>query len=174
MFSLMQARPFESDAPDGALRAIIRRDPADGKPELVELAWGLAPAEPGQRPFRFLRAEGRAFPSHRCLIPASEFHVRARSRRYRFYREDGNWFYLAGVWRPPSRDWPESFAVLTVEANPEVARYQARQGAMIPRNRHLHWLDLTLPESELLVTPPARTFLVEQIGDQMAQPMLAL
>ncbi len=170
----MHATPFESDAPVGARRAIIRRDPADGKPELIQLAWGLAPSEFGGRPFRFVRSEGRTFPSHRCLIPASEFHVRTNGRGYRFRRDDGNWFYLAGIWRAASRDWPTSFAVLTVEANPEVMRYQERQGAMIPRNRHMQWLDLTLPEADLLVTPPARTFSVEEIAQAGAQPMLAL
>jgi putative SOS response-associated peptidase YedK len=171
----MQAKPFESDAPDGARRAIVRRDPADGKPELIELVWGLASAQAGEPPFRFVRSEDRTFPSHRCLIPASEFHVRAGRRRYRFYREDGNWFYLAGIWRPRTQDHPEAFAVLTVPANAEVARYQERQGAMIPRNQNMQWLDLTRPESDLLVTPPARTFLVEEIGrDADRQPMLAL
>jgi hypothetical protein len=28
----------------------------------------------------------------------------------------------------------------------------------------MHWLDLTHPEVDLLITPPARTFLVEEIG----------
>ncbi|KEQ54775.1 SOS response-associated peptidase family protein [Sphingobium chlorophenolicum] len=171
----MQATPFDSDAPDGTRRAIVRSDPADGKPELIELAWGLAPANPGEPPFRFVRSEDRAFPSHRCLVPATEFHVRAGRRRYRFFREDGNWFYLAGIWRPRKGEHPDAFAVLTVPANLEVARYQTRQGAMITRNRTMQWLDLTHPESDLLVTPPARTFLVEEIGrDAARQPMLAL
>jgi hypothetical protein len=39
----------------------------------------------------------------------------------------------------------------------------------------LQWLDLTLPEHEQLVTPPARTFVVEELREQGAvQPMLAL
>lgn len=171
----MQAIAFDSNAPLGARRAIIRRDAADGKPELVELAWGLPPSEPAGRPFRFVRSEGRAFPSHRCLIPASEFHVTVGERRYRFSLEDRNWFYLAGIWRPATRDYPESYAILTVEANAEVARYQERQGALIRRNRHMQWLDLTLPEEEQLVTPPLRTFIVEELRDHGAiQPMLAI
>jgi putative SOS response-associated peptidase YedK len=39
----------------------------------VELPWGLQPRERGGRPFTVVRAEGRTFPSHRCLVPASEF-----------------------------------------------------------------------------------------------------
>jgi hypothetical protein len=72
----MQAPPFESDPPHGALRAIARRDPVDAEPELIELARGIASTYPGEPPFRFVRSEGREFPSHRCLIPASECHVR--------------------------------------------------------------------------------------------------
>ena len=163
MFYAMRATAFDSDAPAGDRRCIIRRDAADGKPELVELAWGFEPSEPGGRPFRFVRSEGRQFPVNRCLVPASEFHVARAGRRYRFRLEDGNWFYLAGIWRPATPTWPEAYAVLTVPANPEVARYQDRQGAIIRRNRHMQWLDLTVPEEDQLVTPPARSFTVEEI-----------
>lgn len=124
MFSSMIATAFDSDAPLGSRRAVIRYNAAEL--EMVELAWGLKPKAVDERPFRFVRSEGRAFPDHRCLVPASEFHVTTAKRRYRFALEDGNWFYLAGVWRPATREWPESYAILTVEANPEVARYQER------------------------------------------------
>ena len=83
----MQATPFESDAPAGARRAIIRRNAEEL--EMVELAWGLEPKDGDSRPFRFVRAEGRVFPTHRCLIPASEFQVTRTGRRYRFSLEDG-------------------------------------------------------------------------------------
>ncbi|MDO6415360.1 SOS response-associated peptidase family protein [Sphingomonas sp. BIUV-7] len=174
MFAAMQATAFESDAPLGARRAVIRRDAVDGSPELVELAWGLAAADPSELPFRFVRSEGRTFPTHRCLVPASEFHVSYRDRRYRFTLEDGNWFYLAGIWRPSVRGFPEAYAILTVAANPEVARYQDRQGALIRRNRHLHWLDGTLPEDEILQTPPPRTFLCEEIDPKPELTCLGL
>jgi putative SOS response-associated peptidase YedK len=170
----MHATPFDSDAPRGTRRLIIRRDPADGKPELLELNWGLQPKGPDDRPFRFVRSKGRLFTRNRCLVPASEFHVQANARRYRFALEDGNWFYLAGIWRAATGGWPASFAVITVPANPEVARYQDRQGALIRRNRHMAWLDHTLPEAEQLVSPPQLTFIVHEITGGYAQSMLAL
>lgn len=159
----MQATAFDNHAPLGARRSVIRRDAVDGSPELVELAWGLAPVVPGGRPLRFIRSENRTFATHRCLIPASEFHVEHHGRRYRVSLDDGNWFYLAGIWRPAAAGFPEAYAVLTVPANAEVARHQDRQGAIIRRNRHLHWLDAVLPEKEILQTPAARTFLCEEI-----------
>ena len=168
----MIASPFDSDAPLGSRRAIIRRDGDDV--EMVELGWGLRPATPEGRPFRFIRSEGREFPTHRCLIPASEFHVTQSGRRYRFTLEDRNWFYLAGVWRPASAGWPESYAIITVAANPEVARYQDRQGAVLLRRQRMDWLDGSIPEAELLQPLPARSFGVEEIvGNGIAQKILA-
>ena len=48
---------------------IIRR--TGDESELVELHWGLKPHSPEHRPLINIRAEGRRFPSHRCLLPAS-------------------------------------------------------------------------------------------------------
>lgn len=60
-------------------------------------------------------------------------------------------------------DWPLSYRVVTVAANPEIARYQERHGAIIRRRQVMHWLGQSVPEAKLLETPPARTFLVEEI-----------
>lgn len=167
MFCIMQAIAFDSNAPLGARRAIIRR--YRDEIEMVELAWGLKPKDPNERPFRFVRAEGRSFPSHRCLIPASEFHVTTEKRSYRFALEDGNWFYLAGIYRPATIDWPESYAVLMIEANPDVARFQDRQGAVLLRRQNMDWLDHRIPEAELLRPLPAWSFDVEEIGGNKGQ-----
>jgi putative SOS response-associated peptidase YedK len=172
MFSTMIATAFDSDAPLGSRRAIVRYNA--GELEMVELAWGLRPKEGDDRPFRFVRAEGRTFPDRRCLIPASEFHVTTRTHRYRCELEDGNWFYLAGIWRPATRDWPESYAILTVEANPDVARYQERQGAVLLRRQRMDWLDGTVCETALLHPPRARTFKISEIAVGQTQPSLAL
>ncbi|MDB5583963.1 MAG: hypothetical protein JWR80_9139 [Bradyrhizobium sp.] len=172
MFLVMIATAFDSDAPLGNRRAIIRRN-AD-ELEMVELAWGLKPKSLDDRPFRFVRAEGRTFPSHRCLIPASEFHITTAKRRYKFGLEDGNWFYLAGIWRPATRDWPESYAIVTIEANPDVARYQDRQGAVLLRRQRMDWLDATVTEDELLRPLPSRSFDVAELTSGPPQAMLAI
>ena len=172
MFPAMIATAFDSDAPLGSRRAIIRYNAAEL--EMVELGWGLRPKTIDDRPFRFVRSEGRTFPSHRCLIPASEFHVTTAKRRYRFALEDGNWFYLAGIWRPATGDWPESYAILTVEANPEVARYQDRQGAVLLRRQRMDWLDATIPEDQLLRPLPARSFDVAELTAGTAESLLPI
>ncbi len=176
MFLSMESpTPFDSDAPLGAGRAIIRRNPDDASEiEMIEATWGSDPRFSAGDSYRFVRSEGRTFPSNRCLIPASEFHMSIGKKRYRVSLDDGNHFYLAGICEPAMGDWPLCYRVITVPANPEVARYQERHGAIIYRRQVKQWLDLTFPETDLLATPPARTFLVEEIGARACQRTLAL
>ncbi|RUV90834.1 SOS response-associated peptidase, partial [Mesorhizobium sp. M5C.F.Ca.IN.020.14.1.1] len=105
----MHASIFDSEASIGQRRVIIRRNA--GGVEMVERPWGFQPEQPGGRPFTVIRAEGRTFPSHRCLVPASEFRHRSRGKHYGFSLADSDWFYFAGIWRPATRDWPEAYAI---------------------------------------------------------------
>lgn len=59
-------------------------------------------------------------------------------------------------------------------ANPEVSLYQERHGAIIQRRQVMHWLDATIPEADLLVTPPARLFRVEEVNPEPRQETFAL
>jgi putative SOS response-associated peptidase YedK len=161
MFSSMQATAFDMDGPLDERRIIVRH--GDDGVEMVELPWGLRPTAPGGRPFLLVRSEGRTFPSHRCLVPATEFRLARRGQRYRFALADGDWFYFAGIWRPASTDWPEAYAILTVAANAEVAPYHERQMAVLRRPQRMDWLDLSRPESELLRPLPRRSFSVERV-----------
>ena len=173
MVTTVTATPFDLDAPLGQRRAIIRRN-GEGI-EMVEAAWGLRPGPSSDRPFTLVRAEGRTFPTHRCLVPASEFRLRSRARAYGFSLADGDWFYFAGVWRPAKADWPVSFAILTVAANDDVAPYQDRQMAVLRRGQRLDWLDELVAEDELLRPLPAGSFRVREDRPAKArQGMLAL
>jgi len=167
--------PFDTAAPLGARRAIIRRNPDDAQEiEMIEATWGSNPRLGDGASFRFARSEGRAFPSHRCLIPVSEFRLTVGDKRYRVTLDGGNFFYLAGIWEAAIGDWPLCYRIITVAANPEVAHFQERHGALIHRRQVKQWLDLTVPEVDLLVTPPERTFMVERIRADAHQPTLAL
>lgn len=166
--------PFDSDAPLGACRPIIRRNPEDtSETEMVEATWGSNPRFAGAS-FRFVRSEGRTFPGQRCLVPASEFQMTVGAKRYRVTLDCGNHFYLAAVWEPPMGEWGLSYRIITVPANAEVAHYQERHGALVHRRQAKHWLDMSVPESDLLVTPPARTFLIEEITPGQRQRAFAL
>lgn len=168
----MSAKVFDSDASLDERRVIIRRDGIDV--EMVELPWGLQPRERGGRPFTVVRAEGRTFPSHRCLIPASEFRHRSQGKHYRFMLADGDWFYFAGIWRPATRDWPEAYAILTVEANDDIAPYHDRQMVVLRREERMAWLDLTRPETALLRSLPKGTFRIARHWEEQRQAAFAL
>ena len=69
--------------------------------------------------------------------------------------------------------WPLAFRVITVAANPDVAPCQGRHGAMIERRQVMGWLAAKVPEGELLVTPPAHVFLIEEFEKRSSQATLA-
>lgn len=167
--------PFNLDAPLGTRRAIIRRNPGDAREiEMVEATWGSNPRFSDGVSYRFVRSEGQAFPTNRCLIPASEFHLSVGDQRYRVTLDADNHFYLAAIWEPVMGEWPLSYRVVTVAANPEVAKHQERHGVIIHRRQVMHWLDHTVPAIDLLETPPACTFNVEEIVGGPEQSVLAV
>jgi putative SOS response-associated peptidase YedK len=167
--------PFDSEAPLEKLLPIIRRNPDDKQEmEMVEARWGSNPRFSDGASYRFVRSEGKTFPAHRCLVPASEFHMTVKDRQYRVKLDDGNFFYLAGVWEPAMAGWPLCFKVVTVAANPEVSHYQDRHGAIILRRQRMQWLDHSVPEIDLLETPAARTFVIEEITAGPRQSLLQI
>jgi putative SOS response-associated peptidase YedK len=68
-------------------------------------------------------------------------------------------------------DWPLCYRVITVPANPEVSRYQERHGAIIQRRQVMQWLDAQVSEIDLLVTPAAGAFVVEEIAANARHPI---
>jgi len=64
--------------------------------------------------------------------------------------------------RPATRDWPEAYTTLTIEANDDVAPFHDRQIAVLRRDQRMAWLDRTCLEEELLRPLPAGTFVVSQ------------
>jgi putative SOS response-associated peptidase YedK len=165
---MMRAKVFQSDAPLDERRVIIRRH--DGDVEMVELPWGLRPRDGDPRAANVVRSEGRSFPTHRCLIPASEF----RHKSFCFSLANGDWFYFAGIWRPAAEDWPEAYAILTIEANADIAPFHDRQMAVLTRDQRMAWLDGTVAEEEILRPLPAGTFRVNRRAGASAQPLLAI
>ncbi|YCI06749.1 SOS response-associated peptidase (plasmid) [Ensifer sp. D2-11] len=165
---MTSATVFQSDTPFDERRVIIRRH--DGDVEMVELPWGLRPRDGGARAVTVVRSEGRTFPTHRCLVPASEF----RHRSFSFSLANGDWFYFAGIWRPATDDWPEAYAILTIEPNDDLAPFHNRQMAVLTRDQRLAWLDGPVPEEEILRPLPARTFRVKRHSIDPVQATLAV
>lgn len=165
---MTSATVFQSDAPLDERRVIIRRH--DGDVEMVELPWGLRPRDGDARVVNVVRSEGRTFATHRCLVPASDF----RHRTFSFSLASGDWFYFAGIWRPAIEDWPEAYAILTIEANADLAPLHDRQMAVLTRDQRLAWLDGLVPEDKILRPLPAGTFRVTRRSPSPIQPMLAV
>jgi putative SOS response-associated peptidase YedK len=168
----MTVKPFNFDSPLDERRVIVRR--SGGDVEMVELPWGLRPGAADGRPYTVLRAEGRTFPSHRCLVPASEFRHRSHGKDYSFRLADGDWFYFAGIWQPATRDWPEAYGIITIESNRDITPYHDRQMAVLRRDERMDWLDLKRSEDDVLRPLPPGSFRVSRLCQGRAQPMLVL
>jgi len=116
-----------------------------GKPEQIELRWGLRPIEPGGRTLSLLRAEGRIITNRRCLIIANDFYLRKgtaggdKRRRVELITQ-APFFCFAGTWQAELRDWPAAFAGLTVEAYPDIAPHQDRHMAVVREEDWTDWL----------------------------------
>ncbi|RYG80585.1 MAG: hypothetical protein EON59_15040 [Alphaproteobacteria bacterium] len=54
--------------------------------------------------------------------------------------------------------------MVTIEANPDIFFYQERQGAVLLRRQNMAWLDLCVPQEDLLRSLPARSFTVAEIA----------
>jgi len=164
--------PFDSEAPAGGVTALVRRNPDNmAEVEMVKAVWGSDPRFSDGINFRFVRAEGRAVPARRCLIPASEFHMGTGDHRYRVTLDSGNFFYLAAVWDPPLADWPLSYRILTIPAGADVIPYQSRHAVIIERRNVMHWLDGTLTNNELFAEPPRHTLFVGPLRAQASLPL---
>lgn len=164
--------PFDPDAPSGGVQALVRRNPDNmTEIEMVKAVWGSDPRFNDGINYRFVRAEGRAFPARRCLIPASEFRMGTGDHRYRVTLDSGNFFYLAAIWDPPLADWPLSYRILTIPAGADVIPFQSRHGVIIQRRDVQHWLDGTLPDEELFAQPPRHMLFVEPLRKQAKLPL---
>jgi putative SOS response-associated peptidase YedK len=104
----------------------------------------------------FGRTKLEAGPSPSCALRAGRFQV-------------GDWFYFAGVWRPATRDWPEAYAILTIEANDDVAPFHDRQMAVLRREQRMAWLDWICPAEKLLRPLPSGTFAVSRLREPSQQ-----
>lgn len=134
-------------------------------PELVTMRWGFEPNE-GSEPLINVRAETAELSCNRCLVPATEvdFFTGHEHRKHRWQvRLKGEpLFFFAGLWREASASWPESYAIITIEASPDLAELTERQPAVIRPADAAAWLTDERRAAELL-RPLARGSF--EIGD---------
>lgn len=147
--------------------APVIRQLEDGTKEFAQLRWGFPPGRPKGAPVINFRSEGRRFPKGRCLVPASHFFefsgAKSPKSKWKFTKAGEDWFCFAGLWRPMPGEAREAFTLLTTEPGADVAPIHDRQMIILDRNDWSAWLDLSLPESDLLRSLPAGALRVEQV-----------
>lgn len=146
---------------------VVRTNDHD-RHELTDMKFGWPSPRPKGGPVFNFRSEGRRFvDSNRCLIPASAFFeftgTKYPKAKHRFTMADGQPFCIAGLWRLGEGNQPNAFAMLTTEPGPDVAPIHDRQIVVLPRGLWLKWLDLTVPEADILRALPAGSLNVEQV-----------
>jgi putative SOS response-associated peptidase YedK len=134
--------------------------------ELAQMRFGMAPAKLHHGPLFNLRSEGRHFAkSNRCLVIASGFYeftgTSYPKTKHRFTLNDAPCMAFAGVWRAGGGNQPDAFAMLTTAPGPDVAPIHNRQVVVLRPEMWRAWLDLSVPEAELLRPLPAGSLAVE-------------
>jgi putative SOS response-associated peptidase YedK len=173
-------KPRYNVAP-GQDAAVVIAAPA---PRMSFLRWGLLPAwakGPQAKPQINARAETLAdkpffresFRWRRALVPADgwfEWPKRGADKAPRLFRlKGGEPFAFAGLWEAGS------FALVTVEPNPLVARIHDRMPAVLARRDEAEWLDpRTRPERlrELLLPYPAERLDVRRVDGRIGNTAL--
>jgi putative SOS response-associated peptidase YedK len=148
------------------------------------LTWGLVPSRAAARgrPFVNARSEAvsttpsfrEAFVRRRCLVPADGFYEwrkeGASKVPYWFHPGDGGVLALAGIWERwtgPGREARHGFAILTVEANEDVAGVHHRMPVLLDPSSWDTWLRGDASQDRvaaLLVTAPAGTLLRHEVS----------
>jgi putative SOS response-associated peptidase YedK len=146
--------------------------------ELAPMRFGMPPTNPRRSPLFNFRSEGRHFAnSDRCLVIASAFYeftgTTYPKTKYRFALHGADVMAIAGIWRGGGGNQPDAFAMLTTAPSADVAPIHNRQVVGLPPEKWRAWLDLTLPEPELLRPLPAgslRMDVVRRGGEE--EPLL--
>ena len=144
------------DGPGKRARVMIWQD---GDAREAEMMWGFPPVEPGGRLVSLLRSD-RWEVDRPCLVIANEFGLRAEGRTKYAASLITNepFFCLAGLWRPASHFHPASFAVMTVDAYPDLEPYKDRHVAVVRPEDWYPWLMRSKPKDEILAPFPLGSF----------------
>lgn len=140
-----------------------------------ELHWGLPSRDPEIFQLPLLKSE-TAIVDRPCLLLASSFGlIRRGTTVYEAsLASDAPFFCIAAVWRPGGRNWPDSFAALTVPAYPDLAPHKDRHVGVVRADDWFDWLMGVRPAADLLrpfapgsfrITPP-----VQQSFDTILDP----
>lgn len=138
---------------------VVRRHPDTGERHLDALTWGFVPGftkslkearRPANARSETVATSGmfrNAFARRRCIVPAPvfyEWHTDASGKTpYAVARQDGEPMAFAGIWegwRSPDDGILRSFAILTTEANADMAKVHHRMPVILERQDWPLWL----------------------------------
>ncbi len=137
---------------------IVRHVEGQAVVSMTQWAW----PGPGGKPVFNFRSDGRDFAdSDRVLIPADAFYEftdplpgQKRKTRWKFTMPQSPVFWIAGVAKQGC------WSMLTTEPGPDITPYHDRQVVVLTGEQGRDWLDLTLPQGEILRAAPAGTLAV--------------
>jgi len=164
--------PTWNAAPTQALPVIRRGRAADFR--LTNVRWGLVPhwsktGPDGSKPLINARSETAAekptfraaLSRRRVLAPADGFYEWSKTESggkqpWFITRRDGAPMVMAGIWERwgEGAERVDSFAILTTQANSDIAHLHHRSPVFIPRERFADWLNPDVDPQPFLVTPP--------------------
>ena len=125
-----------------------------GEERQLEALWGLPSRDPDIARIPLLRSETATI-DNPCLVLANEFGLLRRGKT--LYAAslitDIPFFCIAGVWRRGGRDWPDSFAALTIPAYPDLAPYKDRHVAVVDPDDWFDWLRRARDPLDILRRP---------------------
>ncbi len=169
---MTKAKVFQSDAPLDERRVIIRRH--DGDVEMVSYPGDCVRSMVARVRCMWCAQKEGCFRPIAAWCRHPSFAIAVGGKNFSFLLANGDWFYFAGIWRQASNGWPGAYAILTIEANADIAPYHERQMAVLTRHQRMDWLDGIMPEEEILRPLPARTFRVSPLSNASFQPPLAV
>ena len=154
---------------------VVRLNRDSGQREIALLRWGLVPywAKNAQIGLSTINAKAEtvatapafrdAFKRRRCLVPADAFYewqkLDAKHKQpFAIALASGEPYGFAGLWErwkdPDTREWLETFSIITTEPNELVAPLHNRMPVIIERKDYARWLG-GLAYSDLLRPFPA-------------------
>jgi putative SOS response-associated peptidase YedK len=127
--------------------------------EIVMMIWGFQPHW-AKRAWINARSEtvfeSRAFASaarrHRCLVPALGWYewqgAEPPRQPWLFHLDGFRPFAFAGIRTGATEERPETFAILTTEAAPEIAEIHKRMPVVLDEADHARWLAADCDQAE--------------------------
>lgn len=172
----------------GQLAPVVAEDDRGRRIGLLE--WGFLPAWKDEPAGAFINARAEsvarkasfrgAFARRRCLVPADGFYewkVRGGKKiPHWIHPPGGGVLSFAGIWeswKRPGAEPRHTFAILTTDANAEVAAVHDRMPVVVAPGDRDRWLDRSSPSERLrvlLVPAEDGSFDVREVGTRVNRP----